>query len=83
MLKDTAQAKTSDTLNLKSSILPFFMIDELFSFGINVHARIQRGSKVDKRFFLVDEGRQHPTIKMVFRWRADDGPTLNADFKAL
>ena len=60
VLKDTAQAKTSDTLNLKSSILPFLMIDELLTFGINVHARIQRGSKFDKRFFLIDEGRQHP-----------------------
>ena len=43
-------------------------------------------------FFLVDEGRKDPNtteiwpspacqrnaIEMTFRWRADDGPTLNA-----
>ena len=48
-------------------------------------------------FFLVDEGRKVPNttisgpslacqrnaIKMAFRWRADDGPTLNAGLVAL
>ena len=54
----------------------------------------QRGSNFDKFFFLllVDEGREYPNttisgpslarqrnaIEMAFRWRADDGPTLNA-----
>ena len=48
-------------------------------------------------FFLVDQGREDPNtaingpslarqqyaILMVFRWRADDGPTLNAGLVAL
>ena len=48
-------------------------------------------------FFLVDEGiedpntainwpssaRQQNAIQMAFRWRADDGPTLNAGLVAL
>ena len=46
-------------------------------------------------FFLVDEGRENPNTtlrgpsfarqrnKMAFRWRANDGPTLNAGLKAL
>ena len=53
----------------------------------------QRGSNFDKVFcILVDEGwkdpnttlsgslsaRQQNAIKMAFRWRANDGPTLNA-----
>ena len=54
------------------------------------------GSKFDN-FFLVDVGikdsntainglssaRQRNAIKMAFRWRADDGPTLNAGLVAL
>ena len=56
----------------------------------------QSGSKFDN-FFLVDEGiedlntainepssaRQRNAIEMTFRWRADDGPTLNAGLVAL
>ena len=42
MIGGNAQGHYSGTLNLKSSALPFFMIDELLSFGKNVHARIQR-----------------------------------------
>ena len=56
----------------------------------------QRASNFDY-FFLVDEGREDPNttisgpslarqrnaILMAFRWRADDGPTLNAGFVAL
>ena len=48
-------------------------------------------------FFLVDEGREDPNttisgpwsarqrnaILMAFRWRADDGPTLNSGLVAL
>ena len=48
-------------------------------------------------FFLLDEGREDPNttlsgpslarqgnvIKMAFCWRADDGPTLNADLAQL
>ena len=57
----------------------------------------QRGSNIDNLFFLFDEGRndknttisgpssarQRNAIKMAFRWRADDGPTLNAGLVAL
>ena len=56
----------------------------------------QRGSKFDN-IFLIDKGiedtntaingpssaRQRNAIKMAFRWRADDGPTLNAGLVAL
>ena len=47
----------------------------------------QRGLNFDKFFLLVDEGREDQLVtiatpakrhKMAFRWRADDGPTLNA-----
>ena len=57
----------------------------------------QRGSKFDI-FLLVDKGiddpdtctaiigpswaRQRNAIEMAFRWRADDGPTLNAGLVA-
>ena len=57
----------------------------------------QSGSKFDNIYFLVVEGiedpnitingpssaRQRNAIKMAFRWRADDGPTLNASLVAL
>ena len=57
----------------------------------------QKGSTFDKFFFVIDEGiedqnitinrpssaRQRNAIKMAFRWRADDGPTLNAGLVAL
>ena len=40
-------------------------------------------------FFLIDEGRKDPNTtvsghhrSMAFRWRADVGPTLNADLVA-
>ena len=56
-----------------------------------------RGGPTRTRVFLVDEGREDPNttisgpssahqrnaIKMAFRWRADDGPTLNAGLVAL
>ena len=56
-----------------------------------------RGSNFDKGFFLVDEGRedqnttisglsltrQRNTILMVFRWHADNDPTLNAGLEVL
>ena len=58
--------------------------------GIFSHARgsrkfCQRGFNYDKVFFFVDEGREYPnaTIEMAFRWRADDGPTLNPGLVAL
>ena len=45
----------------------------------------QRGSYFDK-VFLVDEGREDPNTTIsgslsAFRWRADDGPPLNAGVK--
>ena len=58
----------------------------------------QRGSNLDNVFiFLVEEGwedpntticglssaRQRNAISMAFRWRADDGPALNAGSVAL
>ena len=57
----------------------------------------QRGSKFDKKFFLVYKGiedtntvingqssaHQRNAIEMAFRWRADGGPTLNAGLVAL
>ena len=59
----------------------------------------QRGSNSDNVFFrfLVAEGKEDPNttksgpssarqrsgILMAFRWRADDGPTLNAGLVAL
>ena len=58
----------------------------------------QRGSKFEVFFaFLVDEGIEDPNtaingpllahqrnaISMAFRWRADDGPPLNAGLVAL
>ena len=55
----------------------------------------QRGSKFDN-IFLVDEGKEDPntainrhhrpaseTPLLAFRWRADDGQTLNAGLVAL
>ena len=56
----------------------------------------QRGSNFDV-FFLFDEGRKDPNttisgpsmasqrnaVQIVFRWQADDGPTLNAGLVAL
>ena len=49
----------------------------------------QRGSNFDNIFFLVNEGRgskYHYKRAIIgppaFRWRADDGPTLNAGFVA-
>ena len=56
-----------------------------------------RGDPTLTTFFLLDEGREDPNttlsgpslarqgnvIKMAFRWRANDGPTLNADFAQL
>ena len=64
---------------------------------IQIHARIQRilseGSNFDNVFFfffffffLFDDGRKDPNTtisEMAFRWRADDGPTLNAGLVAL
>ena len=47
-----------------------------------IHSRIQGGPT----FFLVDEGRNDATISgpsSAHRWRADDGPTSNADLVAL
>ena len=55
------------------------------------------GVQVYLFIFLVDEGREGPNtaingpssahqlnaIKMVFRWRVDDGPPLNAGLEAL
>ena len=57
----------------------------------------QRGFNFDNVFFLVDERRedantaisgpslahQRNATEMALRWRADDGPTLNADLVAL
>ena len=57
----------------------------------------QRGSNPDNFFLMKRErirnstkckrglsmARQRNTILMVFRWRADDGPTLNAGLVAL
>ena len=47
----------------------------------------QRGSNFDN-VFLVDEGREDPSNTIsgpssAFRWRADDGPTMNAGLVAL
>ena len=57
----------------------------------------QRGSNSDNVFILVNEGRVDPKYHlkrailgppakrhlMAFRWRADDGPTLNSGMVAL
>ena len=54
----------------------------------------QRVSKFDNVFFLffflLDEGKEDsnvtlngPSFKWAFRWRADDGPTLNSGLVAL
>ena len=59
-------------------------------------SRKSRRSNIDN-VFLVDKGREDPNttfsepspvrlrsaIEMAFRWRADDGPTLNAGLMAL
>ena len=36
-----------------------------------------------KTFFLINERREDPPQYAAFRWRADDGPTLNAGMVAL
>ena len=47
-----------------------------------------RGGPTLTMFFLVDEGREDPSTTIsgpssAFRWRADDGPTMNAGLVAL
>ena len=64
-----------------------------FLIYLEKHARIQMGSNFDNVFFLIDEGKEDPNTtisgpslarqQMVFCWRADDGPTLNAGLVAL
>ena len=53
----------------------------------------ERGFNSDNVFVLVDEGRDDPNTtksepspahkRNTFRWRADDGPTLNAGLVAV
>ena len=53
----------------------------------------QRGPNLIKIFFLVDEGMEDPNVTIngpssarqqnAFRWRAEDGPILNAGLVAL
>ena len=53
----------------------------------------QRGSNIDKGFFLVDKGNEDPNTtingpssarqRMAFCWRADGGQILNAGLVAL
>ena len=62
---------------------------------IQAHARIQKVFSEEVQIVLVDEWIQMPlkpghhrpaskkAIQMAFRWRADDGPTLNAGLVAL
>ena len=69
----------------------------MFQITNMTHARIQkkivrRGPTLTTFFLLISgeriqiqlkAGHHRPAIKMAFRWRADDGLTLNADLVAL
>ena len=60
---------------------------------VRIYKKFVRGGPTLTSFFLVDQGKEDQNITksgplpahqrnaiMAFRWRADDGPTLNAGF---